>query len=157
MPVMMFRQMYPLGSARRVIALDDADHYAGIVLVAAVYAQDQVELSREWQAIVGLRFDSFDLEYHNIDPAQSLFYGTTPRRMIKEVELMLAQTDPPKDTRAHGRGKLVEMVTKRKGSPIYAFDWNFAKVDRQRVVDLSDPFDTYANPWDQWGNPIFEP
>lgn len=40
-PVVMFRQMYPLGSARRVIALDSADHYAGIVLVAAVYAQDE--------------------------------------------------------------------------------------------------------------------
>ena len=99
---------------------------------------------------------SVDLEYHNIDPAQSLFYGLTPRRMIKEVELMVAQTDPPLDTRAYGRGKLVEMVTKRKGSPIYVFDWNYAQVDRQKFVDLSDPFNRYDNPSDQWGNPIFD-
>ncbi len=98
---------------------------------------------------------SVDLEYHNIDPAQSLFYGLTPRRMTKEVEIMLAQTDPPQDTRAKGRGKLVEMISKKKGSPIYAFDWNFAQIDRQRIVDLSDPFNTYDNPWDQWGNLVF--
>jgi proteasome accessory factor A len=99
---------------------------------------------------------SVDLEYHNIDPAQSLFYGLTPKRITKEVEIMLAQTDPPQDTRAKGRGKLVEMITKRKGSPIYAFDWNFAQIDRQKIVDLSDPFNTYENPWDQWGNLVFE-
>jgi catecholate siderophore receptor len=35
------------------------------VTVAAAYAQDQVELSRFVQVLAGLRFDSFDLEYHN--------------------------------------------------------------------------------------------
>lgn len=33
--------------------------------VAAVYVQDQLSFSRWLQAIVGLRFDSFDLKYHN--------------------------------------------------------------------------------------------
>jgi CIC family chloride channel protein len=33
-----FRRRFPLGSARRVIALDDATHYAGIVPTSAVYA-----------------------------------------------------------------------------------------------------------------------
>lgn len=99
---------------------------------------------------------SVDLEYHNIDPAQSLFYGLTPKRMCRDLDIMVAQTDPPQDTRAKGRGKLVEMVTKRKGSPIYAFDWNIAQIDRQKFVDLSDPFDTYENPYDQWGNQIAE-
>lgn len=98
---------------------------------------------------------SVDLEYHNIDPAQSLFYGLTPKRMLRDVDVMLAQTDPPQDTRAKGRAKLVEMVTKRRGSPIYAFDWNHAQIDRQRFVDLSNPFDTYENPYDQWGNLVF--
>jgi proteasome accessory factor A len=98
---------------------------------------------------------SVDLEYHNIDPAQSLFYGLSPKRMLRDVDVMLAQTDPPQDTRAKGRAKLVEMVTKRRGSPIYAFDWNYAQIDRQRFVDLSNPFDTYENPYDQWGNLVF--
>ena len=42
----------------------DANNHLNTDL-AAVHAQDQVEFSREWQAIVGLRFDSFDLQHHN--------------------------------------------------------------------------------------------
>jgi catecholate siderophore receptor len=42
----------------------DADNHLKTDL-AAIYAQDQVEFSRHWQAIVGVRLDSFDLEYHN--------------------------------------------------------------------------------------------
>jgi catecholate siderophore receptor len=33
--------------------------------VAALYAQDQIELSSHWQLVAGVRFDRFDLEYHN--------------------------------------------------------------------------------------------
>jgi catecholate siderophore receptor len=33
--------------------------------VAGVYVQDQMELSRHLQAIAGLRFDRFDIEFHN--------------------------------------------------------------------------------------------
>jgi catecholate siderophore receptor len=42
----------------------DADNH-GIATLAAVYAQDQVELSRYLQAVVGLRFDRFDVDFHN--------------------------------------------------------------------------------------------
>ena len=33
--------------------------------VAALYAQDQVELSQELQVLAGLRFDRFDLDFTN--------------------------------------------------------------------------------------------
>ena len=33
--------------------------------MAAVYAQDQIELSKHLQVVAGLRFDRFDLTYHN--------------------------------------------------------------------------------------------
>jgi catecholate siderophore receptor len=42
----------------------DADNHVTTSL-AAVYAQDQVELSDKLQAIAGLRFDSFDLQFNN--------------------------------------------------------------------------------------------
>lgn len=42
----------------------DADNHLK-VNVAAAYAQDQIELSRYIQVIAGLRFDRFDLQYHN--------------------------------------------------------------------------------------------
>ena len=42
----------------------DADNHL-TTSVAAVYAQDQVELSRRVQLVGGLRFDRFSLQYHN--------------------------------------------------------------------------------------------
>ena len=42
----------------------DADNHVRAV-VAAAFAQDQVELSRHLQLIGGLRVDRFDLQYHN--------------------------------------------------------------------------------------------
>jgi catecholate siderophore receptor len=42
----------------------DADNHLK-VNVAATYAQDQIELSRYVQVVAGLRFDRFDLQYHN--------------------------------------------------------------------------------------------
>ena len=42
----------------------DADNH-GVANVAAVYVQDQIALSSQVQAIVGLRFDSFDADFTN--------------------------------------------------------------------------------------------
>ncbi|HEY4361176.1 MAG TPA: TonB-dependent siderophore receptor [Bryobacteraceae bacterium] len=42
----------------------DADNHLKTNLGAA-YVQDQMELSRHWQVIAGVRFDHFDLEYHD--------------------------------------------------------------------------------------------
>ena len=42
----------------------DADNHL-TTNVAAVYAQDQIELSQSLQVVGGLRFDRFDLTYHN--------------------------------------------------------------------------------------------
>lgn len=42
----------------------DADNNV-VAKVAAVYAQDQIELSPQWQAIVGVRFDRFETDFLN--------------------------------------------------------------------------------------------
>jgi catecholate siderophore receptor len=42
----------------------DADNHL-MTNIAAIYAQDQIELSRYVQVVAGLRFDRFDLQYHN--------------------------------------------------------------------------------------------
>ncbi|MEK6281805.1 MAG: TonB-dependent siderophore receptor [Acidobacteriota bacterium] len=42
----------------------DADNQV-TARVAATYAQDQIELSRKIQVLVGVRFDHFDLQFHN--------------------------------------------------------------------------------------------
>lgn len=40
--------------------------------VAALYVQDQIELSPQWQAIAGLRYDNFKLDYRNNRNGQEL-------------------------------------------------------------------------------------
>ena len=101
---------------------------------------------------------SVDLEYHNIDPEKSLFYayqemGETSR-VLDDLDIVTAMTDPPQDTRAKGRSKLVEEVLKRRIPKFYMFDWNGVAVDRHRYIEMSDPFETYDSPSDQWHIPV---
>lgn len=101
---------------------------------------------------------SVDLEYHNIDPQKSLFYalqemGET-RRILDDVDVITAMTDPPQDTRAKGRSKLVEQVMAKKGAKFYLFDWNGVALDRHTYIEMPDPFETYENPKSQWGTHI---
>jgi catecholate siderophore receptor len=42
----------------------DADNHI-ITNIGAVYAQDQLDISRYFQVVAGLRFDHFDLQFHN--------------------------------------------------------------------------------------------
>ncbi|GAA4861645.1 TonB-dependent siderophore receptor [Luteimonas vadosa] len=42
----------------------DADNH-GVAKIAAVYVQDQVEFSPKWQAILGLRYDRFEIDFRN--------------------------------------------------------------------------------------------
>ncbi len=88
---------------------------------------------------------SVDLEYHNIDPDKSLFHAVPSVRMCRDLDIVDAMTEPPSDTRAKGRGKLVADVLKRKGPKFYAFDWNGVAFDRLRYIDMSDPFETYED------------
>ncbi len=85
---------------------------------------------------------SVDLEYHNIDPDQSLFYALSSKRMCSDLDMIDAMTTPPQDTRAKARGRMVEEVMKKK-SKFYLFDWNGVALDRHTYVELADPFDTY--------------
>jgi len=101
---------------------------------------------------------SIDLEYHNIDPDKSLFHawqemGETTR-ILDEIDIVTAMTDPPQNTRAKGRSKLVEEILKRRNPKFYLFDWNGVAMDRHHYFEMSDPFDTYENPTDQWQIPV---
>lgn len=92
---------------------------------------------------------SVDLEYHNIDPELSLFYawqemGKT-KRILSDLDVVTAMTDPPQNTRAKGRAQLVEHVLTRKGPKFYLFDWNGVALDRHTYIEMLDPFETYEN------------
>lgn len=91
---------------------------------------------------------SIDLEYHNIDPAQSLFHalqdmGQT-RRIVSDVDIIDSMTDAPRNTRAWGRSQLVRKATTQRGPMrFYIFDWNGVALGRHEYIDLSDPFESY--------------
>ncbi len=57
----------------RQSATDATNH--GVATVAAIYAQDQIAFSRHLEAIVGLRFDSFEVDFLN-DRTNTAFAST---------------------------------------------------------------------------------
>lgn len=92
---------------------------------------------------------SVDLEYHNINPEASLFHalqdmGSTTRT-LDDLDILEAMTDPPQNTRAKGRSKLIQFVLNRKGAKTYMFDWNGVALDRYHYLELADPFETYED------------
>jgi len=110
------------------------------------------KIVEEYMAAEGLEWGddalhSVDLEYHNIDPEKSLFYawqemGRT-QRILTDMDITMAMTDPPNDTRAKGRSKLVEQVLQRKNPKFYLFEWNGVAMDRNTYIEMPNPFETY--------------
>jgi len=89
---------------------------------------------------------SIDLEYHNIDPSKSLYQGLVEMKqaveLVDDIKIVEAMTEPPQNTRAKGRAILVrKLIAWRR--PTYWVDWDAVHLDRQTVVELNDPFDTY--------------
>lgn len=89
---------------------------------------------------------SLDLEYHNINPDRGLYYGLVEagqmKRILDDEQVDAARTTPPSDTRAAGRGKVIrDLVAQRTGR--YVIDWDGVHVERDRYLDLRDPFHNY--------------
>ncbi len=123
------------------MSLDDRIDWVAKRKIVETYMAEE---SLDWTSDA---LHSIDLEYHNINPDESLFYayqemGKT-RRILNDLDVVTAMTDPPQNTRAKGRARLVEQVIKRKGPRFYLFDWNGVALDRQTYIDMADPFETY--------------
>ena len=97
----------------------------------------------DWQDDI---MQSLDLEYHNINPDAGLFYGLEQagamRRMVTDDEVQHAITTPPDNTRAFGRGQIVSQLIERPGTR-YVIDWDAVYIERNRQLDLKNPFNTY--------------
>lgn len=104
---------------------------------------------------VRYKLQEVDIQYHNIDPAQSLFYkllrsqrGAEALDTLWDVEsVRMAQTTPPRYTRARVRGEVIASA-RRTGGRVEVKNWNEVRVGGQRV-ELNDPFaffspETYA-------------
>jgi len=89
---------------------------------------------------------SLDLEYHNINPTTGLYYGLESagaiRRVVTDEQVEEAITTPPENTRALGRGQIVAQLIARPGAR-YVIDWDAVYIERNRQLDLKNPFHTY--------------
>ena len=47
------------------VVFKESTNNHGVATIAAGYVQDQIELSKHWQAILGLRYDRFEVDFRN--------------------------------------------------------------------------------------------
>ncbi len=89
---------------------------------------------------------SLDLEYHNLNPSAGLSAGLEEngslRRLTTDVQVANAMQNAPSNTRAAGRGVVVNALLDRPGAR-YVIDWDAVYVERNRQLDLKNPFYTY--------------
>jgi proteasome accessory factor A len=90
---------------------------------------------------------SVDMEYHNIDPNQGLYHALVRmnrmRRLVSETDILDAVTDPPNDTRAHGRSQVIRALLSRR-SRRYWVDWDMVAVEGGKQIVFRDPFWDYG-------------
>jgi len=89
---------------------------------------------------------SLDLEYHNINPDRGLYYGLVDagqvHRVLEDEKVETACETPPADTRAAARGQVVRSLIDTRAKR-YVIDWDSIYLDRERFLDLRNPFHTY--------------
>lgn len=89
---------------------------------------------------------SLDLEYHNINPRNGLYYALEEmgavRRVCTDEQIETATYTPPQNTRAKGRAEVISQLIERKWGR-YLIDWDWIRVDKDRHLELRNPFHTY--------------
>lgn len=110
---------------------------------------------------------SLDLEYHNLNAAKGLYFGLLDEgrvpRVTTDQAISLAQDQPPRNTRAFGRGELIRYLLDcpvdvsshdpKEGRihtegvfPPYIINWSAFQIQGRPPFLMSDPFKTYVQP-----------
>jgi len=89
---------------------------------------------------------SLDLEYHNINPERGLYHGLVEagqmKQVLEEERIEAAGAQPPPDTRAAARGQVIRRLID-SGSRKYVIDWDSVYLDKERYLELRNPFSNY--------------
>lgn len=97
--------------------------------------------------------ESQDMEYHNADPAQGLYYGLLEQGFMERLvpdELIKAAADvPPSDTRAFGRGRVVEYLGRSGVLWCIRREWEFLHLTVVQGTARSNSFPIH-NPFLQY-------
>jgi proteasome accessory factor A len=89
---------------------------------------------------------SLDLEYHNLDPAKGLYFGLCDEgrasRYVTDTAVDLAVNNPPRNTRAFGRGEAIRHLMDHPTR--YVITWSGLLIEGRPPFRMPDPFVTYA-------------
>ncbi|MEY2547694.1 MAG: Pup amidohydrolase, partial [Verrucomicrobiota bacterium] len=114
---------------------DRVDWAAKKFLLSSFREEEKLSWNDPW-------LQSIDLEYHNIQPDEGLFYDLqrqgSMRTLISEKEIKDAIFSPPETTRAWFRGRAVA----RFNHAISAIQWDeiaFSSGRKRQVVALPEP------------------
>jgi len=115
-------------------------------LLGHFVSRERVRWSDPW-------LKALDLEFHHVDPARSLGLGLEQTPLAWQVsreEVVAALRQPPANTRAHVRGRLMRLL---KEQPVrYFVDWEVIDAEGLPALVLQDPFaaaPTEAAAWEQ--------
>ncbi|HEX8076925.1 MAG TPA: proteasome accessory factor PafA2 family protein, partial [Chthoniobacterales bacterium] len=118
-----------------VSASDRIDWVAKKSLLSSFREEEKLEWSDPW-------LQAIDLEYHNIQPDQGLFYELqrqgSMQRFVSEDDINEAMFSPPETTRAWFRGRAVAKFN----HAISSLQWDeiaFSDRKQSRVVKLPEP------------------
>ena len=109
--------------------IDRLDWVAKKWLLETFAAEEGIAWDDPW-------LQSLDLEYHNIDLDEGLYYGIPMHRIVTDEHIEAALHNPPAGTRAYFRGRAVE----RFSESIKAIQWDsitFTVNGRTREVNLN--------------------
>lgn len=88
---------------------------------------------------------SLDLEYHNLNPNRGLYYDLENKgvahRVLSEAQLERANHQPPEDTRAKGRSRVIKALSENRVR--YIVDWDSVYLENEHHLSFRDPFETY--------------
>src|SRR4051812_19559722 len=114
---------------------DRVDWTAKKILLESFREQENLLWSDPW-------LQAIDLEYHNIEPSEGLFYElvrqVSMRTLVSEEEIKTAIFTPPETTRAWFRGRSVA----RFNHAISSIQWDeirFSEGKQSRLVKLPEP------------------
>lgn len=145
------------GDYRRLVGR--VDWASKLWLLESFREAEQVDWDDPW-------LKSLDLEYHNLHPDKGLYFGLLEEGRVSRVTtdkaVELAQTQPPRNTRAFGRGELVRYLLEHgapeaeaqeedderpeeRFAPDYVINWSIFQVRGRPPFPMPDPFKTYVN------------
>jgi proteasome accessory factor A len=90
---------------------------------------------------------SLDLAYHNLETSKGLYFALADEgrvsRYITDDAAALAADNPPRNTRAFGRGEAIRRMM--AGDARYVITWAGLMVEGKPPLRMPDPFKTYTD------------